>query len=409
MARVIFFSVDLHGHVNPSLGLIEKLIEKGEEVIYYSSDQFREKVEGTGAEFKSYEGLLGFGTYDGYGIDTFLIFADFILGKSRTIFDRFLDEVKALKPDYIIHDAFSHWGREYARTLGIPAVSIFANFAFIDEMAKIDPGFFMENILRAADDPIYKKYKGNPEICTKLLEKLSKSISTKYGFKNMNVLDDIFCSKEGLNILLTSKTFQLYSEAFDSSYLFTGYHICQRTELDDFPYEKLDGRPLVFIAFGTIYNELVDIYKNCFEAFGNTDKQVVLSVGNKIAMEDLGDIPENFIVRRYVSQLEILKRSDVFITHAGANSVYESLCFNVPLVVVPQVFDEFLGAIMVEQAGVGVYIRDRAPSASELTEAVHKVLTETTYKDNCKRIRESFEAAGGLEYAVGEIFKFVAK
>lgn len=409
MSKVIYFSVDLHGHVNPTLGLMKKLVEKGEEVIYYSSDEFRDKIEETGAAFRSYQGLVGFGTYDGDGMDTFILTADFILGRSQIIVKHFMDEIKEIQPDYIIHDAFCYWGREFAANLNIPGISVFDSFAYIDEMADMDPDYFMENVLRAGENPMYKKYKDSTNMYRKLLNKLSKVISLKYDLKEINIINDVFCSNEKLNILFTSKAFQLYSEAFDDRYWFSGYSIYPRKELADFPFERLDGRALIYIAFGTIFNNVSGIYKNCFKAFENTNYQVVLSIGNKLTMEELGDIPDNFIVRHYVPQLEILKRADAFITHGGANSIHEGLCFNVPLVVVPQSFDQFMGAIAVENAGAGIYIRNREASAQELEEAVQNILTNKCYYENCKKIKESFESTGGLEQTVAEIFKFVGK
>lgn len=405
MSKVIYFSVTLHGHVNPSLGLIKKLVERGEEVCYYSSEEFRQKIEGTGARFMSYRGLVDFGTYDGDGIDAFLVFADFIMGRSRVVIDNLLDEIKALEPDYILHDTFCFWGREIAGILGIPGISVFASFAFIDAMADIDPEFFMENILRAAENPLYKKNKGNACICRLILDKLSRVIAIKYGMKGLNVINDIFCSKEKLNILFTSKLFQLYSEAFDDSYLFIGPSVTTRAEPAEFPWEKLDGKPIIYMALGTIFNDRPDVYKNCIEAFRYSDKQVVLSIGNKVNLEELGALPENFIVRSFVPQLEILKQASVFITHGGANSINEGLCCEVPMVVVPQAFDQFMGAIMVEEAGAGIYLRNSRAEACELKEAVRRVLDEKTYKDNCRRIKESFAETGDLDYAVDEIFK----
>ncbi|MCD1260586.1 hypothetical protein B5M42_017425 [Paenibacillus athensensis] len=407
MAKVIYFSVDLHGHVNPTLGLMKKLVEHGEEVIYYSSDEFKDKIEETGASYRSYEGLVGFGTYDGGGIETFLVTADFILNRSKTIVDHFMDDIRAFQPDYIIHDAFCYWGREFAAALGIPGITLFDNFAYIDEMADIDPAYFMENVLRAADDPMYKKHKDGGKVYRKLLDRLSKVVSMKYGMNNVNVINDIFCAKEGLNILLTSKAFQLYPEAFNDEYHFSGYSIYPRKETVDFPFELLDGRPLLYIAFGTIFNELEALYAKCMQAFGGKDMQVVLSVGGKVKLDELGPIPDNFIVRPYVPQLEILKRAQAFITHGGANSIHESLCLGVPLVVAPQSFDQFMGAMAVRRSGAGIFLQNHEITADDLAQSVQRVLTESSFVENVRRIRDSFAETGGLEATVQRIFAYV--
>ncbi|MCG7407273.1 hypothetical protein MH117_07565 [Paenibacillus sp. ACRRX] len=407
MAKVLYFSVDLHGHVNPTLGLIHKLVESGEEVIYYASNQFQGKVEQTGAQFRSYEGTVGFATHDGHGIDTFLVFADFILSRTEAVLERFYDEIAAWKPDYIIHDAFCYWGKVCAERLGVPGISLCANFPYIDEMADLDPDFFVEHVLRASNDPLYQKFKGSSILYRKLLDKMSMLISKKYGLLHVNVINDIFCSKQPLNLIFSSRFFQLHEEAFDDSYLFLGYPIFPRAEAVEFPFERLDGRPLIYLAFGTIYNQLIDTYKACFEAFADSDCQVIMSVGHQVALTELGHIPDNFIVRPYVPQLQILERADVFITHGGANSIYESIAHGVPMVVVPQVFDEFMGAMMVDRVGAGLYVTDREPTAVMLQQAVERVLGDDCYRTNCLDVKRRFDEAGGLAAAVERIFQYV--
>ncbi|WP_195576561.1 macrolide family glycosyltransferase [Paenibacillus sp. 1001270B_150601_E10] len=406
MSRVVFFGVDLHGHVNPTLGLIHKLIERGEEVFYYCSDPFREKIEQTGATFRSYQGLLSFGRHNGTGIETLLIFADFIMDKCRNIVEALREEVRELQPDYIIHDSFCLWGKELAAELQIPGISVFSNFPFIDEMAKKDPAFFMDVVLLASDDPLYLKHKGQHDLYKKLMDKLSRVIGLKYGKPSMNVMNDIFCSKEPLNLVFTSREFQIYEEVFDDTHVFAGYEIYPREEPLDFPFEQLDGRPLIYAAFGTILHNLSELYQACFDALGDSKYQVVMSLGIQTDVASLGPVPDNFIVRPYVPQLKLLGRADAFITHGGANSIYESLCSAVPMIVLPQVFDEFMGALMVERSGTGIYLRDQRPTKEQLREMVEEVLENPLYREKCEWIMQSFKSAGGLEHAVDKVIQF---
>ncbi|GKU76574.1 macrolide family glycosyltransferase [Paenibacillus sp. L3-i20] len=406
MSRVVFFGIDLHGHVNPTLGLIHRLIEKGEEVTYYSNDSFRAKIEGTGATFRSYRDLFSFGRHIGTGVETMIVLADFLMNKCRILVDALHDEVAQLRPDYIIHDTFCPWGKELAAKLNIPGIAVFANFPFIDEMAKKDPAFFMEYVLLAADDPLYIKYKGQHDVYRKLLDKLSRVIALKYGNREVNVMNDIFCSKEKLNLVFTSREFQIHEETFDDTHRFVGYEIYPRVEPYDFPFEQLNGRPLIYIAFGTILHNLSELYQACFDALGDTDYQVVMSLGIGTDESLYTTVPDNFIVRPYVPQLKLLSMADVFITHGGANSVYESVCNSVPMLVIPQVFDEFMGAMMVERSGTGIFMRTNAPNREELQESIRQLITNPQYKQNCRYIKQSFEATGGIDYAVNEIIQF---
>lgn len=49
---MLFLNVPLHGHINPTLDLASELVLRGNEVVYYASSSFREKIEATGAEFR---------------------------------------------------------------------------------------------------------------------------------------------------------------------------------------------------------------------------------------------------------------------------------------------------------------------------------------------------------------------
>ncbi|MGR5961662.1 glycosyltransferase [Bacillus paranthracis] len=49
MARVLFINTGSEGHINPTLQVVEELVSRGEEVVYFSIEAFRERIEKTGA------------------------------------------------------------------------------------------------------------------------------------------------------------------------------------------------------------------------------------------------------------------------------------------------------------------------------------------------------------------------
>jgi anthraniloyl-CoA monooxygenase len=71
---------------------------------------------------------------------------------------------------------------------------------------------------------------------------------------------------------------------------------------------------------GTINNLNLDFYKIVFQAFADYPAQFILSVGKNTAIAELGVMPDNFIVRNYVPQLDVLQHADAFITHGGMNT-----------------------------------------------------------------------------------------
>ncbi|MBU3113562.1 nucleotide disphospho-sugar-binding domain-containing protein [Clostridium lacusfryxellense] len=108
------------------------------------------------------------------------------------------------------------------------------------------------------------------------------------------------------------------------------------------------------IEFKETSKYLEEIYKKCFAAFRGENVKVVLSMGSIVPITAIGEIPENFIVRKYVPQLELLKYVNLFITHGGMNSVSEGLYNNIPLIVIPQFADQPAVAARVKELGAGV-------------------------------------------------------
>src|SRR5579875_2386354 len=53
MTKYVFFNFPAYGHVNPTLAIVEELVSRGEEVVYYLPDHFRPLIEATGAIFRS--------------------------------------------------------------------------------------------------------------------------------------------------------------------------------------------------------------------------------------------------------------------------------------------------------------------------------------------------------------------
>ena len=58
MAKYVFLDIPAYGHVNPTLAVVQELVKRGQEVIYYLPEQFKGTVEATGAVFRSYESKM---------------------------------------------------------------------------------------------------------------------------------------------------------------------------------------------------------------------------------------------------------------------------------------------------------------------------------------------------------------
>ena len=58
--------------------------------------------------------------------------------------------------------------------------------------------------------------------------------------------------------------------------------------LGDFPIDTLKEKRVIFISMGTILNKQFDLYQKCFTALKDLDVKVVLNIGRKLTVEQLG-------------------------------------------------------------------------------------------------------------------------
>jgi zeaxanthin glucosyltransferase len=166
-----------------------------------------------------------------------------------------------------------------------------------------------------------------------------------------------------------------------------------------FPWEKLDGRALVYGSLGTLQNRREETFRCFAEACYGLDVQLVLTHGGGLTESEAAGLPGNPVVVRYAPQLEVLARASLTMTHAGLNTVLDSLSCGVPLVAVPITYEQPAIARRVEWCGAGRSIAFRELNAQRLRAAVQDVMRQSSYKTNAERVRESIRQAGGVRRA----------
>ncbi|YAR63724.1 nucleotide disphospho-sugar-binding domain-containing protein [Bacillus cytotoxicus] len=174
----------------------------------------------------------------------------------------------------------------------------------------------------------------------------------------------------------------------------------------EFPFDKLIGKEVIYLSMGTELNQQIELYNTCFRALEEFDGVVVISVGKDTDMTKLTNIPSHFIVRPYVPQLEVLKYTNVFITHGGMNSVNEGLYYDTPLLVLPITNDQPLVAKRVEELNAGIVLDYQNITPVALQKAVSHLLNNKIYKEGSRTVGLSLRKAGGYQKAVDEIMKF---
>lgn len=398
MARVLFINAGSEGHINPTIGVVQELVSRGEEVVYFCIEAFRERIEKTGATVRTFDDqkfikafISGGRTYMLERINGLLLTADIVIPSV-------LEQIKGEHFDYIIHDAMFGCGRLLAQILKLPAINSCTSFA--QDKASFDA--MLASFSTQAPTEIVKSI-------TDTYESLTAQIKEKYDVEILSPYE-VFCNPAPLTIVYTTREFQPDGEEFDQSYEFVGPSISSRlTAQEDFDLPAIMEKDPIYISLGTVFNQAIDFYKLCFEALGNTDHTVVMSVGSRTQIADLGEIPANFIVKNYVPQTDVLQQAKLFITHGGMNSVHEGLYYGVPLIVIPQSADQPIIAERVANIGAGLTLQMQGLTANQLRKAVDQVLNQLNFQSAVANIRETFQESGGYRQAVDEIFGFISQ
>ncbi len=385
MSRIVFFCIPAHGHTNPTLGVVRELVSRGHEVLYYSYNVMREKIEAAGATFVScddYDMEQKLSPKDAVRVGKDLAFSTKILvDTTLALDDRVCADMEKMQPDCIVADSMAVWGKAVALKLGIPFVSSTTTFAFNQHSAKI-----MKQSVGELFRMIFSMGKIGKEI---------KRLQDK-GYPIKSVLDIIQNDENTHTVVYTSPEFQPCAETFSDKYAFVGPSIRPAQSAIKKTKEKL-----VYISMGTVNNDMLPLYKKCIAAFGETDYQVILSVGNLVEMEQFGELPKNVEIFSSVDQIAVLQKADAFLSHCGMNSVNESLYFSVPLVMLPQTPEQGGVATRVAQLGAGKKLEKT--DAEEIRKAVEEVLADSTYKENATRIAEGFRRCAGATGAADKI------
>jgi zeaxanthin glucosyltransferase len=170
----------------------------------------------------------------------------------------------------------------------------------------------------------------------------------------------------------------------------------------DFPWQELTGKPIVYASMGTLQNGLTDIFRSITQAAaGLKELQFVLAVGGQLDPKQLGDVSANVLAVNHAPQIEILKRSSLCITHAGLNTVLESLSSGVPMIALPITNDQPGVAARIANKKVGVVISPDQASPENFVTTIKRVLGDSTFWDNVRRVQKAIRSADGLSIAAG--------
>ena len=366
--KILFINLPYHGHVVPTIGLVQELIKLGCEVTYLMPFDWKEMVKESGARF--------------YGYNNHRQLSEQIknaYAAAETIVEQF---------DFVIYEQFFFLGKHLSEKYNKPVARIFT--------APVTNKKLMNEFITSKGPLSIFKHKW-------IAKAFTKDIAKGISMETDNWLDEIIYNPPKLNLVYTLREYQPYEKEFsDEHYKFLGPSIYARKS-HGFDFIKSE-RPVVYISLGTVIKGAVSFFQNCVDAFRGENIDVIISVGQKFDARKLKNVPSNVHIYKSVPQIDVLKIADIFVTHGGMNSVSEALVYGTPMVVIPFVSDQPVNARCIEKLGVGKKLEYSMANKNTIKSIVFSVALDSDIKTNLTRVQRLIAEApgnkGGAEIVV---------
>ncbi len=392
MARFLFVVPDFAGHIYPTIPVGAELARRGHETAWAGIPGVLNELLPAGQRFfptapdyaeELADTLNGRALGMGAAAAFKFLWFEVLLPMARAMIEGVGAAVEKFRPDVMVVDQQALAGAVVARKLGLRWATLATTSA---ELA--DP---------LAGWPLVDRAIRDARLALQLEAGLPRALAE----------DGDLLFSPYLVLAFTTEALVSSERAFPEHYELIGPSIAGRVETVEFPWSWLDARlPAVLVSLGTINHiEGERFFAVAVEALGSLPVQAVIVAPPGL----VADTPANILVRPKVPQLALLGQMQAVVTHAGHNTVCESLAAGVPLVMAPIRDDQPIVADQVVRAGCGIrisFLRVRAP---ELRAAVQSALSDPGMRAEVDRVRRSFAAAPGPAGAAERLQRLAAQ
>lgn len=380
--KILMVNLPFSGHTNPTIGLAKELVDKGHKVAYIHSITWKDRIETTGAKFIPYckntpqKHHFGEIRYWRIAYDTV---------------DAVLSEY-----DMLIYEVLFFPGKSLADRHGKPCARLYSTFALnrhILELFGKTGGPYLTVIFRFRW----------------LCQLVSKRIARAFLLPERDMVNELTQNNPPLNFVYTIEDFQIDADYFTSlGYHFIGPSLDHRKTETDINFSALK-LPIIYISMGTLINQSKSFYKKCFQAFGNKEMSVIISLGHARKAEDFSSVPANIHLYTSVPQLDVLQKCSLFITHGGMNSVNEAIYYGVPMLAAPVGNDQPAVANRIEELGLGKRIYPKKMSSEDLFSTAIETLESARQNHTLYSFSSKAQKAGGNKQAAKIITDFLKR
>jgi UDP:flavonoid glycosyltransferase YjiC (YdhE family) len=169
------------------------------------------------------------------------------------------------------------------------------------------------------------------------------------------------------------------------------------------------GRPVVHVTQGTLDNaDLGRLLLVTTRALAGDDVLVVATTGGPDPEPLRRGLPANVRLERFVPHDRLLPHVHVMVTNGGYGGVQQALAHGVPLVVAGDSEDKPEVAARVQWSGTGINLHSGRPSPAMVARAVRRVLTHSSYRQQAQALQAEIAATDPLRTISGALAELCA-
>jgi len=403
------------GHLNPLIALSRQLVARGHRVTLFQHPELEQHVRARGLEFfpidvpDSSSAGQHRGSTNQRKARTQIGEIAYRLRRIEGDMEAFLREypaaIRDAGVDTLIMGEISLSGPTLAEMLRLPyfivSTSIPHNFGWDAPRSIVAPGSYMDRLQKELLEVSVLRMKGP-------IRRSLDRYRRKIGLGSISNIENTF--PELAHITQWPQCLDLSRSELPTNFFYTGPFVDEAGRaFVEFPWSRLDGRPLAYASLGTTRKSGTAIFHRIAEACSRLDLQLVISLGGRRDPAMFSDLPGKPLVVGNAPQLELLKRAQIVISHAGPNTVLETLMQGKPLLALPMTLDQPAVAARLAALGVAVVLPAKIRSAEQIRTAMLKVHNDPSYWNAAQKLQSEMQSLRGLERAADIIEEALSK
>jgi MGT family glycosyltransferase len=407
MARFLFASVPLIGHINPGFPVVRELVSRGHEVGWYTGKYFQKEVEAAGARFFPRKAARDF---NALYIDEVFPEKKNLRGLASLKFDvkhLFLDSIPGHLAD------LTEIMNEFCAEVVVSDAAFFGMEILHEEL---DCGWAAYGISclcsHSADVPPFGsniQYSSSrlAPVRNRLLNYLAEQVVGRDVMKHYDkirtaldvepsphYLANIIIKKADLFIQPSIPAFEYPRRDLPRTVHFVGAYLPQVATPFIPPawWEELHlARAVVHVTQGTMSTDYSDLLLPALQALAKENYLVVAATGGKpVELLNMDALPSNVRLAPFIPYQHLLPLVDVMITNGGYGGVQLALAHGVPLVAAGQTEEKPEIGARIQWSGAGINLKAQKPAPAKIRQAVRKILETPGFRKNAQRLKTEY-------------------